>query len=340
MAGHLDRGVTMKTKRHPLSPPSLEDLVTTIRPALEQNYAQASVTIVQCPDLTQQPFSLAAAGLSGNECIADTGGQPHLFPRPLLEKKYSLIECAKCMSLSPEKGMLIGAGAGPFHVLGKNSELAPNLSWKGGYEQVKNQTHYSMIERFAEDGKANPVCKFCPSADCALMMNLFGSDGETGLVLKITARSRRGETKSFTECIRQALKNAYGAERQVSLGGVFVVKKGKALYHVMPDFPSADKLPFTDRHELNGWLTYHEFAAPMVCLSVFHSADPEKLGLRMEHTHCFSAVEGRDAGGHYHHDLPAGDDGEEVEYEAYFNSAKTLYRIDQPGKALEVDLHD
>jgi len=122
------------------------------------------------------------------------------------------------------------------------------------------------------------------------------------------------------------------------MGGVFLIRKGKALYHVMPDFPS--ELPFTDRHELNRWLTYHHFPAPMVCLTVFHSCDAEKLGLRMEHTHCFSA-DGKDEGGHYHHDLLAGDDGaEDIEYEAYFNTAKVLYRIDKPEATLKEDLHD
>jgi hypothetical protein len=42
-------------------------------------------------------------------------------------------------------------------------------------------------------------------------------------------------------------------------------------------------------------------------------------------------MEGENAGGHYHGDL----DGEEVEYEGYFNVAKTLYRIQRPTVTLE-----
>lgn len=62
--------------------------------------------------------------------------------------------------------------------------------------------------------------------------------------------------------------------------------------------------------------------APLVCLSVFHSCDPG-YDLRIEHTHCFSD---HNQGGHYHDDTtPA-----EVEYEAYFNTAEVLYRIDRP----------
>lgn len=337
VAGHLDQtgGAMSRTTRHPLSPPSLQELAETLMPALEANYEQASASVITCPDLRKPPFHLAGAGLSGDESVADIGGQPHLFPRPLFDKKYSLLECARCMDMSPTQGMLIGAGAGPFHVIGQNSELAPNLSWQGDFSKVNNLTHLAKIDKT----RNNVVCQKSPSTDCALMMNLFGSSGESGPVLKVTARSRKGDHKSFTECIRRTLHQAYGNDRQISLGGIFLLKKGKALFHVMPDFPPEDKLPFNDRHELNDWLTYHQFSAPIVCLTVFHSADPEELGLRMEHTHCFS--EGKDEGGHYHHDLPAGEDGaEEVEYEAYFNTAKTLYRTDQPEVALGQDLHD
>jgi hypothetical protein len=109
---------------------------------------------------------------------------------------------------------------------------------------------------------------------------------------------------------------------------VFILKAGKAKFHIMPDFPKEENLPFRDREQLEKeWLTYHDFEAPVICLTVMHSSDPERLGLRMEHTHCFE-VEGNRKGGHYHYDLQDGD--EEVEYEAYLNVASTVYRIDRP----------
>ena len=323
----------METSQHHLSPPSLHELADKLQPALCANYKHATAEVVNCPDLSQPPFNLASAGLCGNECVADIGGQSHLFPRPQLDKKYSLLECAQSMNMSSEQGMLIGAGAGPFHVLGQNSELAPNLSWQSGFENVNNLTRFAKIDVDA-DGKAAIISRQCPSTDCALMMNLYGSAGSAGPVLKITARGRTGQQDSFTECLREALHKAYGDDRQVSIGGAFLVKKGKAVYHIMPDFPPEDKLPFPDRNAVNNWLTYHHFPAPMVCLTIFHSADPEKLGLRMEHTHCFSP-DHRDEGGHYHFDLPlTGEEpAEEIKYEAYLNTAKTLYRIDMPEPA-------
>ena len=131
------------------------------------------------------------------------------------------------------------------------------------------------------------------------------------------AKTRTG-AMNFTETIQRALKAEYG-ERTVSLGGVFVIRKGKANLHVMPDF---SKTPLETREAVNEWLRYFDMSAPLVCLSVFHSHDPG-LDLRMEHTHCFSD---HNEGGHYHDDTTP----DEVEYEAYFNVASTIYRIDRP----------
>lgn len=158
-------------------------------------------------------------------------------------------------------------------------------------------------------------------------------------MLRITARKRIGEEGSFTECIRKALHDAYGDSQTISLGGVFVIKSGTARYHIMPDFPPEEELPFRDREQFNDWLTYHDFKGPMTCLTVLHSADPEKkLGLRMEHTHALSTV-GENAGGHYHYDIEDEDEDEEIEYEGYFNTANVLYRIDKPEHSLEEILH-
>jgi hypothetical protein len=318
----------MNIYKFPLGPPSLEELAQKLKPALEQNYNHSSISVGTCPDLRKSPFHLATQGLSGDERIADVGGQPNLFPEPRLGCKYSLPALAQVMQMDSKGGSLIGAGAGPFHDLGTNSELAPNISWQDGFDNINNQSHFAKIDK--ADGSVR-VAR-CPSTDCALMVNLFGSAGLPGPVIKISARGRKGSFKSFTECIRQALISAYGDERPISLGGAFVIKSGRSRFHVMPDFPEK---PFENSKQLNEWLTYHDFDAPIVCLSVLHSADPNKLGLRMEHTHCFSAG-GENKGGHYHYD----EHGEEVEYEGYFNTAKVIYRVDKPEVTLERDLHD
>ncbi|KAI8683401.1 DUF1907 domain-containing protein [Fusarium keratoplasticum] len=324
----------MHTQKIPLSPPSLDELADKLKAPLDANFEESSVSVVTCPDLREPPFRLATEGLSGDEKIADIGGQPNLFPRPVLGTIWSMPDLAKAMEMSPEKGSLIGAGAGPFHIVGQNCELAQNLSWKGGFDGVANG---SRIAQISPDTGGVGVEK-SPSLDCALMMNLFGSAGNPGPVLKITARKRTGSERSFTECIRKALHAAYGDQQIISLGGVVLVKSGTAKYHVMPDFPSEEELPFKSRKQLDNWLTYHDFNGPVVCLSVLHSADPGKrIGLRMEHTHGFSPL-GKNAGGHYHYDIDEA--VEEVQYEAYFNTAKIIYRIDKPEAILDRDMHD
>lgn len=242
----------MKTTEHLLSPPPLAELVKVLTPALEANYTHSAISVVQCPDLRAAPFHLAAQGISGRECIADIGGQPNLFPEPrLAETKYSMLTCARHMGMSAKQGMLIGAGAGPWYQIGVNSELAPNFGWEGTYDDVTNLTHYTKVD--GSSGSA--VCERSPSTDCALMMNLYGSAGLPGDVLKITVKGRKGKGKSFTESIRRALTEEYG-ERPVSLGGVFVIKAGKTNYHVMPDFP---KKPEGQQYTFTG---EYQFSTP------------------------------------------------------------------------------
>ncbi|KAL4789141.1 hypothetical protein BDV19DRAFT_374590 [Aspergillus venezuelensis] len=330
----------MAVSVHPRTVPPLSGLAGVIEHALRCNFAHAAAEVVGCPDLRQQPWGLATEGLAGETRVADVGGQPNLFPSPDFDARFNLLDLAKRMGMSSEKGCLLGAGAAPWYDIGHNAELAPNISWKGRngvkaclYEpeslDVINKSR--VVEALAEATGRSINCHPSPTNNCALMVNLFGSKGLPGPVLKVTARSRTGPL-NFTNAIRLGLLEAYGEEKPISMGGVFLLKKGKANFHVMPDFPALENLPFTDRKKLeNEWLQYQTCEAPVVCLTVFHSADPEGLGLRMEHTHCFDG-EGGNKGGHYHNDLDDNmhSEREEVEYEAYLNVAEVLCRIDRP----------
>ena len=313
------------THKVDLSPPALDELADSIVIGLQSNFKASSATVEPCPDLRLPPFNLAGMGLSGSRRIADVGGQSNLAPRPDLTKKYDILTISKLMEMSPDRGLLLGAGAGPFHVLGVNSELMPNVAYGAAAEQppgqLNNFTHYAKV---TEDTQ---VC--CERVDedntgFGLMANFYGSDGVRGPSLHIKASSRTGKM-NFTETIQKALQDAYG-DRLISIGGVFVIKRGKSNLHVMPGFPDG---PFRDRKHVGEWLKYFETDAPIICLSVFHSGDDQGLGLRMEHTHCFSA-EGGNRGGHYHNDLD--ETKGEVEYEGWFHTAEVLYRIDPPTK--------
>lgn len=301
--------------KHHLDAPTLAELAAILEPGLQKSFKTASVSVTACPNLYDEPFYLAAPGLCGSERIADVGGLIHLHPVPNFDKKYSLISIMNQMELPQNQSFVLGAGAGPFHQIGHNSELIPNLSI--GHNGT-NRTQFAEIVN-GGDYHSGPVPN--GSTDCGLMANLFGSEGLPGPVLKITASHRTGPL-NFTAAIQETLQSYYG-ERPVSLGGAFLIKKGKAKTHVMPDF-------CTERLEVGeafDWLKFFEMDAPLVCPSVLHSYDPG-WGLRMEHTHCFGLEkDGTKArGGHYHGDTTP----ETVEYEGYFNTAFSIYRIDQP----------
>ena len=297
------------TESYQLPSLQLKDVLPAVENGLRGNFKEFSVDIAPCPDLRDAPFHLAGEGLCGNERVADIGGPPNLHPLPNFDRIYSLLELTQLMEMPREQGFVLGAGAGPFLDIGNNSEAMPNLSYKE--DEVTNLSYYAQVD---SDGSAS--CQLSPSKDCALMCNLFGSDGKSGDVIKITAKNRTGK-EDFIECIQNALKEDFG-DRTVSIGGVFIITKGKANLHVMPDF---SKEPM-DTSQVMKWLRFFEMSSPLVCLSVFHSHDPG-LDLRMSHTHCFSK---HGDGGHYHNDTTP----EEVEYKAYFNIAKVIYRIDRP----------
>ncbi|KAH6876427.1 hypothetical protein B0T10DRAFT_414669 [Thelonectria olida] len=315
---HVDWPVQKLT----LAPPPLDDLATAIRDGIKPNFSAASVTVSTPPDLRKPPFHLAGAGLSGNVRIADIGGQPNLMPSPNLEAKYDLVQVSGLMEMSRENGLLIGAGAGPFHLLGLNTELMPNIAWASSSEhELHNNTHFAKI---TEDDEVRCE-KIGETTGFGLMCNLLGCDGNAGPTLHVIAKGRAG-ARNFTDSIRKAIHAVYG-EKLISVGGVFVVRGGKVKLHVMPDFPCK---PFESRKDVESWLRYFDTDGPLVCLSVFHSGDDQGLGLRMEHTHCFAGdgKEQASRGGHYHFDLD--ETSEDIEYEGWFNVAETLYRIDQP----------
>jgi len=294
-----------------LNPPTLDELCILLNGALSKNFQRSSVRIVDCPDLTRAPFLLASSGLCGNVRIADVGGVPNLHPMPKLDKIYQLRDIAELCGLP--NAFIIGPGAGPYRTVGRNCELMANAKF-GASTALKSHVAY-----------VNPADGSCildsnlRTDEFALMGNFLVSEGVPGKVLEVCASKRTGP-ENFTDCMRNALaKETKNGSRVISMGGCFLIEKGAAKLHVMPDFPST---PFKSMEDLDNWLQYYEMQAPLVCLSVFHSIDPG-LELRMEHTHCFST---HGQGGHYHYDVTPN----EVEYRGYFVAAEKLYRIDRP----------
>eukprot|EP00794_Sanderia_malayensis_P003459 gene3459-3955_t len=298
----------MEVESKLLHQPKLEELARVIATGLTGNFSDVSVSVVDCPDLTEAPFKLAKSGLGGNPKILDVGGVPYLIPKPVTNKVYNFDKLAEI--IGNKDAFFIGAGAGGYHIIGTNSEMMTNLN-VGSEEKLASKI--SMVN------KENNECMLVDfkHKEFSILGNFLASEGKANKVLKISASKRLGK-KNFVSCIREIIKSEY-EDKPVGLGGVFIIKKGKAKIHVMPDF---SKEPLNSDKDVENWLKFYEMKSPLICPSVLVSHDP-CLDLRVEHTHCFSE---HGEGGHYHYDTTPDD----VYYEGYYCLAEEIYRIDRP----------
>lgn len=295
-------------ERRALHVPPLEEVASILQTALKKYFAEATVSVVDCPDLTKAPYSLEAAGLCGSPRLADVGGVPHLMPMARRDKLYDLNDLA--VSVDLPNSFIVGAGAGPLNYIGVNSELMANAVVGA---KPLNGSRASKVDAA---GKCELMKLPQEQTGCSLMLNMFASEGKGGKVLKVQAKKRTGDTNLVT-CIREALASHYG-EKPVGLGGTFRLMQGKAKIHVMPDF---SPVPLTCEDDVNTWLKFYDMEAPMVFLSTLCSKDPG-MALRIEHSHGY----GDDRGGHYHYDTTP----DIAEYEGYYNVAEFMYRVDNP----------
>ena len=102
--------------------------VVGLEAGLLANFSTASVEVVDCPDLTHQPWSLASQGLCGSPRLLDIGGVPFLMPLVMRDKLYDMKDYPELTSDKADtSGLMIGAGAGPWPFINRNAEMMPNL---------------------------------------------------------------------------------------------------------------------------------------------------------------------------------------------------------------------
>ena len=115
----------LPTEKQCLYQPPLEELASAIQYGMRNNFETVSVSVTDCPDLTQIPFGLAEKGICGRPKLLDVGGVPYLIPKPDLSRIYNFDVLANL--IGNEDAFFIGAGAGGCHILGVNSEMMPNV---------------------------------------------------------------------------------------------------------------------------------------------------------------------------------------------------------------------
>ena len=293
--------------------PSLSEVCISFQKSLSNNFAECEVEVVECPDLTQAPWSLALPGLGGQPRIADVGGVPNLIPSVKLDKQYNLDEVAGLCDTT--RGMVIGPSAVASKLVGKNAELVNNIS-TGDDNDRSTRSKYTLI---TDEEKDLYQCRDYPHREFGLLGNLFLCQGLPGHVIHVTASKRTG-ADNFISCLNKGLGADFADP--VAVGGTFLLTDGKSRQHVMPGFSCT---PLTSDEDVDNWLHFFEMSGPLTHTSVFVSRDPG-LDLRLEHSHCFS---NHGDGGHYHEDTTP----DTVSYEAYFNVAEWIYRVDAPAES-------
>uniref|UniRef100_A0A0G4FHT6 DUF1907 domain-containing protein n=1 Tax=Chromera velia CCMP2878 TaxID=1169474 RepID=A0A0G4FHT6_9ALVE len=309
-----------------LNVPSLTEVKEVLSRSLPAFFEEVEVEVTPCPDLRESPYLSSFQGLSSpgdGNVILDVGGVDNLLPRPNKKKLYDLSDLVRQavekLGLTSHPTCLVGAGAGPCHVYGMNSELICNTCITGS-----STSKVALMIPQEETGKEKHEVKDDVSNKSSVLLNVMLTEGKPGEVLRIRLRGRAGKDergKDVPQCIADCLKAHYGESRPVSLGGLLVLKKGRARLHCMPDF---SKEPIRTPEGVDEWLRWMEGEAPMRFMFVATSADPG-MDLRLVHTHGWGEAGGRRYGGHYHNDTTP----EAVEYEMVCMTAGAIARLDR-----------
>ncbi|KAG7204034.1 hypothetical protein KM043_001893 [Ampulex compressa] len=311
----LDASGLQITSR-PLHIPPLDEIKNVLVEALTGNFEDVNVEIVDCPDLTAEPFTLAAPGLCGKATVLEVGGPSFLLPTVQKNKLYDIQPILEKLNYGDE-AFVIGAGAGPWPYAKTNCELMMNVDISAS--KIVNKTRIAMVDKATENCTLQTVTD--PETRFALLANLFVSEGKPGKVLKVHVKKRTGKD-DFIMSMQKAIAHRYG-DNLVGLGGTFLIKEGKVKQHVMADFSTT---PLVNERDLNNWLHFYDMSTPLIAVGTFVSAETD-LDLRVQHFHSFSH---HGEGGHYHIDTTP----DSIEYFGYFSLGSTLYRIDKPANSL------
>ncbi|XP_050447606.1 ester hydrolase C11orf54 homolog [Cataglyphis hispanica] len=318
--------------------PEGEELAKHLQDGLRQNFEEATVEWVDCPDLTQEPFNFTAPGLCGDEMLLEIGGMSQLFPRPrrmvtnnfsdILEKTYFRY------TTDHINASIIGAGIGirpnlQFGELFVNASYSHSQVSEDSYN-LNNQSRLAFLDR------ATGRCALESITDnsklfCYPHGNFFISRGKPGKVLKVHAKKCIDSHFLISmESILYRYSVNINPAKFIGLGGTFVMKNGRARTHVMP---YSWNHQLNTGEDINDWLHYSDLKAPLVAVGTFisNSSYYEKscqssgrigYALTQSHFHAYSSC---GIGGHFYKEIHP---MKEVEYLGYFKPARIFTHLD------------
>lgn len=316
--------MTPNIRKGDLWTPELESLVPVISAGLQDNYESVSVSVVTCPDL--RPIGCAVEGLCGSASLVEVGGEPYAHDPIHRDVEFDTAEIIK--SCGHPNAAVLGAGMAHRAMLnGHCGEWIPTF-------QINS--HNTSKAAWVGRDKSCVVEDYQSYVHTGLS-NLFLSDGQPGPVLEISVETRTGNEGSLPQVIRKSLMSITDGDRQIGMGGVFLIEKGKVRSHISPDYECvrSDYYDTSTNQVVVDILQYYQHMGPdLLCLSVLWTGDPTGGGLHLresgEHTHFFHRG-GQQQAGHYHYDVTPG----EIKYTGYFNIGSAIYRVHDIYEALE-----
>ncbi|XP_074598070.1 ester hydrolase C11orf54 homolog [Brevipalpus obovatus] len=315
---HHFRNYEIKNKT--LQVPSFDDIISPLQARLEEHFKFVNVSVVNCPDFTHPPASLAAPGISGTRrVVAQQGGVRYMMPYPMEPMPtYSLVHFAQSVGFK-DGAHIIGAGQGPVSIIGAFAESVPNLYYSR--DKVTNRTKVIHGTRLIKmKRKSDITIEYDDTGVQSILSDLYITEGKQDKVLKVTAKKRLNDGgKNFIVIIRKLLSEL-GTANSSAMGGVFFTRGGNLKLHTVPE-KFGERKDTSDK--VKQWLYVYEGEGVMTCLTTFFSKDLENWDFRLDHTHCYSD---QGKGGHYWEDTQP----DRIEYEGYFNFATHAIRADQP----------
>ncbi|XP_067212135.1 ester hydrolase C11orf54 homolog isoform X2 [Linepithema humile] len=203
--------------------PCLEELQTVLTVALKVVFEDVKVKITSCPQLTKEPFNLAANGLHGNTAIirCDT--------KTMTQRKWNM---KYFLQNIPYDSFLIGGGFGAKPNLPSNGYLIMNATFSRP-EQINNASRLAYVRSFTDSGIVE-IMKEPDQMTCCATGNFFMSEGRPGLVLEVRAKKRKYSRTNIISIIGKALYLNYKIkDKVVGLGGVLLINKGEVLVSVI-----------------------------------------------------------------------------------------------------------
>ncbi|KAG5348365.1 CK054 hydrolase, partial [Acromyrmex charruanus] len=300
--------------------PEQTELATALQNELSSDFEEVTVEWVDCPDLTQEPFNLAAPGLCGDTTLLDIGGVSNLFPFPTEDKifksKIYFKNILQKLDRIQSDNLIIGGGQiKQSNTLG---ELIMNASFSPAENEmttVKNKSNFAYIKTARKKFVLESLTD--PNPYCNMYGNFFVSKGLREQVLKVHVKHRTG--RDFIFSLQHAIKRFSKFSQIIGFGGTFIVKNGKAIYH---NIKNNWQIPIIEKKHVCHGIKYGKIqTSPMVAFATFVSTDRHKnTYFNQWHVH----VKSNTNGGYYHESEP---NNSNTEYLGYFSLATKLYRI-------------